>query len=73
MTHSKDSQSRVRDTLKFLIEKGPGRTERELAHAIYGEKGYQQLVNQDCGLLVGSGKVEVRENSEGVMTYWPKA
>lgn len=30
------------DVLQFLIEKGPGRTEIELARAIHGDKGYQQ-------------------------------
>jgi hypothetical protein len=48
------------DVLQFLIEKGPGRTELELARAIHGDKGYQQQVNQDLGLLVNGGKAQRR-------------
>lgn len=47
------------DVLQYLIEKSPGRTERELAEAIYG-RDTQQLVNQDCRLLATAGKVERR-------------
>jgi hypothetical protein len=36
------------DVLAFLIEKGPRRTEAELAEAIFGRGSYQQKVNQDC-------------------------
>ena len=48
------------DVLHYLIEKGPGRTEHELADAIHGENGYQQRVNQDCGILINRGFVERR-------------
>lgn len=48
------------DVLEFLISKGPGRTEIDLAEAIHGNQAYQQRVNQDCRLLVGRGKVERR-------------
>ncbi|MDA9493245.1 hypothetical protein XI08_30100 [Bradyrhizobium sp. CCBAU 11361] len=48
------------DVLQFLIEKGPGRTELELARAVHGDKGYQQQVNQDLSLLLGRGTVEKR-------------
>ncbi|MCK1289370.1 MULTISPECIES: hypothetical protein [unclassified Bradyrhizobium] len=48
------------DVLQFLIEKGPGRTEIELARAIHGDKAYQQQVNQDLTLVVGRGKAERR-------------
>lgn len=50
----------ILDVLTFLIEKGPGRTERELAQAIYGGSGKQQNVNQDCALLLGRGVVQKR-------------
>ncbi len=52
----------ISEVLIFLVEKGPGRTEKELSEAIYGsaEKGYQQHVNQDCRMLADSGKVERR-------------
>jgi hypothetical protein len=47
------------EALRFLISRGPGRTERQLSEAIYGEKnGYQQHVNQDCVLLLGRGEVK---------------
>jgi len=48
------------DALNYLIRKGPGRTEAELARAIYGDKAYQQRVNQDCFMLVIEGKAEQR-------------
>jgi predicted transcriptional regulator len=48
------------EVIEFLIEKGPGRTERELAEAIHGSASYQQQVNQDCQRLATSGKVERR-------------
>ena len=50
----------IADVLLFLIEKGPGRTEAELAEAIFGRAGYQQRVNGDCTLLVSRGQVERR-------------
>ena len=40
------------DVVRFLIEKGPGRTQRQIAEAIYGDDGYQQSVNWECGHLV---------------------
>ncbi len=48
------------DVIQFLIEKGPGRTEIELARAIHGDNAYQQQVNQDVRMLVGKGKIERR-------------
>lgn len=48
------------EALTFLIEKGPGRTEQELAEAIFGGRAYQQLVNGDCQLLLRRGAVERR-------------
>jgi hypothetical protein len=48
------------DVLEFLITKGQGRTELELAEAIHGNRAYQQQVNQDCQLLVRRAKVERR-------------
>lgn len=60
--------------LKFLIEKGPGRSEIDLARAIHGDKAYQQQVNQDIRMLVDSGQVE-RCGDGGVndpYRYYPK-
>jgi hypothetical protein len=50
------------DALAFLIEKGPGRTEKELAEAIYasGDQAYQQHVNQDCRRLADANQVQRR-------------
>ena len=47
------------DVLLYLVEKGPGRTEAELAIAVYG-RDVQQLVNQDCRLLAQHGKIARR-------------
>jgi len=47
------------DVLQFLIEKGPNRTEIELARAIHGDYAYQQQVNQDIRML-DRGEVERR-------------
>ena len=48
----------ISDMLLFLIENGPGRTETELALAIFGRDGYQQRINSDCNLLLHRGLVE---------------
>jgi hypothetical protein len=48
------------DVLQFLIEKGFGRTEIDLARAIHGDNAYQQQVNQDIRMLVDRGKVDRR-------------
>lgn len=48
------------DTLNFLIGNGPGRTEAQLAEAIFGAEGYPQRVNGDCRLLESRGHVERR-------------
>ena len=50
----------IGEVLEFLIRKGPGRSERELAEAIFGPGAKQQSVNQDVRLLVGRGAVERR-------------
>lgn len=50
----------ISDVLLFLIENGPGRTETELAQAIFGRDGYQQRVNSDCIMLLNRGLVERR-------------
>lgn len=52
----------IREVLEFLVEKGPGRTETQLAEAIFGEGADQQRVNQDCRLLVGKGTVDRQGN-----------
>jgi hypothetical protein len=62
------------EIIECLIANGPGRTELELAKAIHGPTGYQQQVNQDCNMLVNSGKVE-RRGGGGVndpYRYFPK-
>jgi hypothetical protein len=44
--------------IEFLIHKRPGLTEIGLAEAIYGDKAYQQQVNQDCRRLTDAGRVQ---------------
>lgn len=62
------------EVLAFLIEKGPGRTEAELAKAIYARAGYQQRVNEDCRILADSGRVERRGGGQrgDPYRYYPK-
>lgn len=63
------------DVLRYLIENGPGRTESQLAEAIFGNLGYQQRVNADCRLLESRGRVE-RRGSGGPTDpyrYYPPA
>ncbi len=62
------------DVIAFLIEKGPGRTEAELAEAIFADRASQQRVNQDCRMLLDRGAVE-RRGSGGhadPYRYYPK-
>ncbi len=65
----------IHEVVRFLIDKGPGRTEAELAEAIFGKNGYQQRVNQECRMLSESGMIE-RRGSGGQadpFKYYPKA
>jgi hypothetical protein len=48
------------DVLIFLVERAPGRTDTELAEAIYGSGAYQQNVNEDCRMLADAGKLARR-------------
>lgn len=48
------------EVLVFLIEKGPGRTEAQLAEAVYGNDGYQQQVNSECRFLLQQRRIERR-------------
>jgi hypothetical protein len=60
--------------LAYLIAMCPGRTEMELARAVHGRDGYQQQVNQDCSMLVNSGRAERRGNGgpNDPYRYFPK-
>lgn len=49
-----------RDVIEFLIGKCHGRTEMDIAEAIFGKSAYQQSVNQDCHMLADAGIVERR-------------
>ena len=44
------------EVLVFLIEKGPGRTETELADAI-GNRALEHQVSAECRRLVDQGKI----------------
>jgi hypothetical protein len=48
------------DVLLYLVENGPGRTEAELAKAIFGPEAYQLRVNQDCNRLASAGEIDRR-------------
>lgn len=54
----------------IIVGKRPGVSERELAQAIYGKRGYQQLVNSDCRLLASRGSITRRLRPDGVNGYW---
>ena len=61
------------DVVKFRIEKGPGRTQRQLSEAIFGGSGYQQRVNVECDMLTRNRQV-VRYGGGGradPYTYYP--
>jgi hypothetical protein len=40
------------EVLAFIIEKGPGRTQRELAEAIFGKGAQPSRVRYELGILV---------------------
>jgi hypothetical protein len=62
------------DVLQFLIEKGPDRTEIELARSIHGDNAYQQQVNQDLRMLADRGSIERRGGGgqHDPYRYFPK-
>ena len=62
------------EVVKYLIEKGPGRTALEIAEALFSSSGYQQLVNQDCYRLANGGGVErIGSGTPGdPYRYYPK-
>ena len=62
-----------KEVIQFLISKCPGRTEIEIAEAIFGYGAYQQSVNQDCRMLAESKKVERRGTggSSDMFKYYP--
>lgn len=64
---------RLSEVLYFLICKGPGRTEAELAEAAFGRTGLQSRIHFDCRLLESAGRVE-RRGLGGALdpfTYYP--
>jgi len=72
-TNGDDMAPTTLDIVQFLIEKAPGRTQRQLAEAIFGDRGYQQRVNVECDMLVRAGTVECRGSggSSDPFTYYP--
>ena len=45
------------EVLAFIIEKGPGRTQRELAEAIFGKGAQPSRVRYELGILLRQGTV----------------
>jgi hypothetical protein len=70
-----DAMLTIYEVLEFLVEKGPGRTEKQLAEAIYGsgDQAYPQHVNQDCRRLSDARKIERRGigGTADPFTYYP--
>jgi hypothetical protein len=58
----------IAQALEVIVRHRPGITQRELAEAIFGSKGSQQRVNQDCSLLTGLGYI-IRDDTSGVARY----
>ena len=50
----------MKEVLLYLIKCGPGRTEAQLAQAIFDSAGYQQRVNGNCLFLINRGLIERR-------------
>ena len=63
----------ILEVVRFLIQKGPGRTQRQLAEAIFGRTGCQQRVNWECHHLVQTEGFEQRGAGRAVdpFTYYP--
>ena len=58
----------MKEVLLYLIKCGPGRTEAQLAQAIFDSAGYQQRVNGNCLFLINRGLIE-RRGGGGNMTH----
>ena len=58
----------MKEVLLYLIKCGPGRTEAQLAQAIFDSAGYQQHVTGNCLLLINRGSLRDGE-VEGNMTH----
>lgn len=52
------SDTTIYSALLFLIEKGPGRTEGELAAALFGREGCRTRISFDCRLLEQRGLIQ---------------
>lgn len=64
----------ITEVLAYLVSKGHGRTDAELAYAIFGQDGYEMQVTQTCTLLEHKGIVERRGSGspEDPYRYYPK-
>lgn len=62
------------DVLVFLIEKGPGRTEADLAQAIFADAAYADRVGDELRALSAMNLVEKRDDdsAEELYRYFPK-
>lgn len=70
---SKRKQLR-REVLAYLIRMGPGRTEADLAMALYGAAAQPQNISKDFDILVREGWVERKHNgsNKDSCRYFPK-
>jgi hypothetical protein len=54
LLYRRAAMGRLVDVLAFMIEKGPGRTQRELAEAIFGKGAQPSRVRYELGTLAGN-------------------
>ena len=47
----------IQESIVHFVRQWPGRTQREIAIGLCGERGIQQRVNQYCALLVARGRI----------------
>ena len=50
----------ILEVVRFLIQKGPGRTQEQLAEAIFGRGGRQARVSSECLQLVNAEDFDAR-------------
>ncbi len=58
----------VAQAIEVVVRHRPGLSQREIAEAIFGEKGYAQRVNQDLNWLESMGYI-TRDEGGDVIRY----